>query len=410
MNCAITIRQPSTHPPPVSTAAATNKPATASEAAKPIRSTDDLINEFPDRFKGIGRFPGKYKIQLHHDAHPVIHAPRKCPIALCPKVKEHLNKMECLGVITCVDEPTDWVSSITYVQKANGELRLCLDPCNLNEAICHDHHKTPTVEEVAHEFAHSCFFTKLDACHGYWSIILNQDSSMLTTFNSPFSRYRFLRLPFGLVCSQDIFQKKMDQILEECQGCIGIADDITVHGHTEAEHDTHLRDLMQVAHKYDLVFNPQKTHVKAQAVNFFGCLYDANGVHPDPGKVDAVHALPAPTNITELQEFLGLVTYLSPFIPGLSTLTAPLRELLKKDTDFSWNRTYNIAFEWVKEAVISDTTLRYFDPSLPVTIQVDASQVGLGAALLQNGKPIAFASKALTKTECRYVNIERERC
>ena len=157
-----------------------------------------------------------------------------------------------------------------------------------------------------------------------------------------------------------------------------------------------------------MVFNPQKTHVKAQAVNFFGCLYDANGVHPDLGKVNAVHALPAPTNVTELQEFLGLVTYLSPFIPGLSTLTAPLRELLKKDTDFSWNRTYDVAFKRVKEAVISDTTLRYFDPSLPVTIQVDASQVGLGAALLQNGKPIAFTSKALTETECRYVNIERE--
>ena len=145
-----------------------------------------------------------------------------------------------------------------------------------------------------------------------------------TTFNSPFGRYHFLRLPFGLVCSQDIFQKKMDQILEECQGCIGIADDITVHGRTEAEHDACLRDLMRVACKYDLVFNPQKTHVKAQAINFFGCLYDANGVHPDPDKVDAVHALPAPTNVTELQEFLGLVTYLSPFIPGLSTLTAPL--------------------------------------------------------------------------------------
>ena len=81
---------------------------------------------------------------------------------------------------------------------------------------------------------------------------------------------------------------------------------------------------MQIACKYDLVFNPQKTHVKAQAFNFFGCLYDANGIHPDPGKVDAVHVLPAPTNIAELQEFLGLVTYLSPFIPGLSTLTAPL--------------------------------------------------------------------------------------
>ena len=165
---------------------------------------------------------------------------------------------------------------------------------------------------------------------------------------------------------------------------------------------------MHIAHKYDLEFNPQKTHMKAQAINFFGCLYDASGVHPDPGKVDAVHTLPAPTNVTELQEVWGLVTYLSPFIPRLSTLTTPLWELLKKDTDFIWNCTYDTAFEWIKEAVVSDTTLRYFDPSLPVTIQVDASQVGLGVALLQNGKPVAFASKALTETECWYANIERE--
>ena len=232
--------------------------------------------------------------------------------------------MEALGVITHVDQPTDWVSSITYVKKANSELHLCLDPCDFNRAICHDHHKIPTVEEVAHEFANLHYFTKLDACHGYWSIVLDEESSLLTTFNSPFGRYCFLCLPFGLVCSQDIFQKRMDQFLEECPGCIRIVDDITVHGCTEAEHDACLHNLMQVACKYGVVFNPQKMHVKAPTVNFFGCLYDANGVHLDPEKVDAVHALPAPTNVTELQEFLGMVTYLSPFFRGLSTLTALL--------------------------------------------------------------------------------------
>ena len=102
-----------------------------------------------------------------------------------------------------------------------------------------------------------------------------------------------------------------------------------------------------------------------------------------------------------------MVTYLSPFICGLST---PLQELLKKDADFTWNTSYEAAFEQVKQSIVSDTTLRYFNPSLPVTIQVDASQVGLGAALLQNNKPVAFASKALTDAECRYANIERERC
>ena len=237
----------------------------------------------------------------------------------------------------------------------------------------HDHHKMPTVEVVTHKFTNLHYFTKLDAHHGYWSIVLNEELSLLTTFNSPFGRYCFLHLPFGLVWSQDIFQKKMDQFLKECPGCIRIADVITVHGCTEAEHDAHLWNPMKVNNNYGVVFNPQKMHVKAPAINFFGCLYNANGVHPDLEKVEAVHALPVPTNVTELQEFLRMVTYLSPFICGLSTLTAPLQKLLRKDANFTWNATYEAAFQWVKQAIVSDTTLRYFDPSLPVTIQVNAS-------------------------------------
>ena len=149
----------------------------------------------------------------------------------------------------------------------------------------------------------------------------------------------------------------MDQILEECEGCIGIADDITIYCHTEAKHDAHLRKLMEVALKYGLVFNPKKAQAKAPLVRFFGCLYDESGVHPDPEKVDAVHALPTPTNVTELQEFLYMVTYLSPFIPGLSTLTAPLHELLMKDAEFSLDASYQTAFQCVNDAVVSDTTL-----------------------------------------------------
>ena len=122
---------------------------------------------------------------------------------------------------------------------------------------------------------------------------------------------------------------------------------------------------MHVAHKYGLVFKPQKTHMKAPAVNFFGCFYDADDVHLDLDKVNAVHALPSPTNVTKLQEFLGMVTYQSPFIPGLTTLTSPLHELLKKGTNFTWNCTYNATFQHVKDAVISDTTLSYLDPSFP---------------------------------------------
>ena len=114
---------------------------------------------------------------------------------------------------------------------------------------------------------------------------------------------------------------------------------------------------MEVAQKNGLVFNPKKTQTKAPVEKFFGCLYDESEVHPHLEKVDAVHAQPTPTNITEFQEFLGMVTYLNSFIPGLSTLPAPLHELLKKDVEFSWDASYQTAFQCVKDAVVSDTAL-----------------------------------------------------
>ena len=152
--------------------------------------------------------------------------------------------------------------------------------------------------------------------------------------------------------------KRMDQIPEEYEGCFGIADDITIHGSTAAEHEAHIWKLMEVTWKYGLVFNPKKTQVKTPLVKFFVSLYDESGVHPDPEKVDAVDALPTQTNITDLQEFLGMVTYLSPFILGLSTLTAALHELLKKYAEFSWDASYQTAFQQVKDAVVSDTTFQ----------------------------------------------------
>ena len=100
-----------------------------------IKSREDLIKAYPDRFEGIGRFPGTYHIALQDDAIPVVHSPRKCPIAMRPLVDEKLQDMQDKGIITPVMEPTDWVSSLAYSWKANGDLRVCLDPKDLNKAI-----------------------------------------------------------------------------------------------------------------------------------------------------------------------------------------------------------------------------------------------------------------------------------
>ena len=267
------------------------------------------------------------------EAQPVIHALRKCPIHLKDELKAEMDKMVKDKIIRKVDQLTELVSSLTYSRKSSGQLRICLDPKDLNKAIKRCHHRTPTLEEITHELSGARHFSKLDAKNGYWSVELDKESQLLTTFNSPFGRFCFQRMPFGLMMSQDVFQQKMDQILEQCPGTIGIADDEAVFGRTKEEHDQNLHNLMQVAAKSGLVFNSKKCIIKAPRIHFFGMVYDADGAHPDPKRVEDIKALPPPSNEAELQQFLGIVTYMSPFIPHMPQHTAILRDLFKKEAE-----------------------------------------------------------------------------
>ena len=145
------------------------------------------------------------------------------------------------------------------------------------------------------------------------------------------------------------------------------------------------------------MFNLEKCECKIPSINFFGCYYDAAGVHPDPDKVASIKALPSPENPKDLHKFLGMIQYLSPVVPNLANHTDALRGLLHKESEWQWTATHQHAFETLKEKMSESVTLTYFDPAKPTVIQVDASQKGLGAALLQNNKPVAYASKALTR-------------
>ena len=228
-------------------------------------------------------------------------------------------------------QPTDWVSSIVYSRKSSGQLRICLDPKDLNKAVKRPHYRTHTLDEVTHKLAGAKIFSKLDARHGYWSVSLDDESSLKTTFNSPFGRFCFTRLPFGLNLSQDVFQERMDNILEHCTGTMSIADDVGVFGKDEAEHDANLHNLMKTARRHGLVFNIDKCEIKRQSLKFFGLVFDAEGAHPDPKRIRDIEQMRRPVNSTELQEFLGIAMYMSPFLPKLSQQTAPLRDLLKKE-------------------------------------------------------------------------------
>ena len=220
-----------------------------------VTTVEGLKQAYPGQFDMLGDFRGVAKLHLKQDCEPFIDPPRKCSIHLKEKLKCELKKMEKQGVIRKVSEHTDWCSSLAYSVKKDGSLRICIDPRKLNQALKQCPHKVPTLEELNPQFAGSTVFSKLDAKSGYWSVHLDPDSQLITTFRTPFGRYCWTRLPFGLRVSQDIFQARMDEILEDLPGVVGITDDVCVHGKDEEEHDRNLKALMDRAKETGLVFN-----------------------------------------------------------------------------------------------------------------------------------------------------------
>ena len=177
---------------------------------------------------------------------------------------------------------------------------------------------------------------------------------------------------------------KIDQILEQVDGAIGIADDVIVYAKSEEEHDKTLHRIMQIAAGNGLVFNSTKCKIKSKSISFFGMSYSENGVSPDPEKLKDLQNMPYPTCKKELQEFLNLITYLSPFIPNLADKTHTLRGLLKKDAPFLWEEHHKECFEKLKTVISQDSTLTYINTTEIPVLQTDASLKRLGAALIQN--------------------------
>ena len=134
----------------------------------------------------------------------------------------------------------------------------------------------------------------------------------------------------------------------------------------------------------------------------------AEGFRPDPDKIKAIIDMPQPQNKQDLQRLLGMVNYLSQYIPNMSEITAPLRSLLKKETQWSWYDEHDNSLAKIKEVLTSRPVLRFFDINKPATIQADPSQNGLGGCLLQEGRPVIYASRSLTSAERNYAQIEKE--
>ena len=170
--------------------------------------------------------------------------------------------------------------------KTSGDLRVCLDPTELNKAILREYHPIPVVEDIVPDLKGSDLFSKLDLKDGYWHIKLTEESSYLTTFNTPFGKFRYSCLPFGLCVSQDVFQRKVDETYGSCEGTISISDDLTCHGKGAEQHDMRLHKAMEQTRRANLCLNYDKLIVKQSGVKFFGNIYNLEGVRGDPEKVN----------------------------------------------------------------------------------------------------------------------------
>ena len=265
-----------------------------------------MLKEYHDCFDKIGRFPGdQYHIKLVDHVHP----PRTVPVHILPLYKAELDKMIADDVFNEVTEPTAWVNSIVCNVKETSDgkkkVRLCLDPKDLNKNIRLEHYYSRTIDEILPSLHNKNYFSVVDTTKGYWHVELDHESSLLCTFNTLVGRYRFKRLPFGIVVSQDIFQRKLDDIYKNIPNVTGIADDIIVFGSAEEEHDNAFVNMLEATRANNVSLNSEKLQFKQPSVNFFGHELAADGILPAADKYlcPIQHkGAPVPTRISHLPQ------------------------------------------------------------------------------------------------------------
>jgi hypothetical protein len=379
------------------------------------RQLNELMVKYKDRFEGLGKLKEvKLKIYTKNSIKPIAQKARRLPFLMKQQVDKELDRLLELKVIEPVPKPPTWVNPIVVVpKKDSSSIRMCVDMRAVNEAIIREPFQIPTLEEVIHDFNGCTVFTKLDLNKGYHQIELDEESRDLTAFATHRGIFRYTRLLFGMSSAAEIYQREIEHALAGILQTRNISDDIIIGGRSVEELLIRTEEVLQRLREKNLTVNPAKCEFIKPELIYMGHKLSAAGIDPDERKVKSIQELAAPANQKELRSFLGLIIYCSKFLPNFATITEPLRQLLRHDASWEWTSRHQVTFESLKETLLSTDTLAYFDPNLHTEIITDASPVGLGAVLMQKQaddtiRPVTYASRALTKVEQRYSQIERE--
>lgn len=384
-----------------------------------INKIDDeqakLAREFPNVFSNkLGTYKGrKFEIHLKENCKPIYKKAHPVPYAFRGRIEAELDRLEREGVISKV-ESSEWATPIVAVVKKNGAIRICGNyRLTINRYMEIDRHPVPRVQDLLATQGKNIVQTKLDLVQAYQQALVHHSSKFLTTISTHKGLYVCNRMMFGIASGPGWFQREMERHLGDIPGVTLFFDDVRVGGKNKKEHDERLREVLRRLDKLGLTVRIEKCEIAKEKIKFLGYELDSKGVHVSKEKVEAIAKISAPTNVKELQVFLGMMNYYSKFIKNYASIVSPLYELLNKNRKWVWSRKCDNAFRQAKESLASREVLMFYDMQLPVKITCDASPSGLGAVLSHvlpnnSAKPVAYASRALNKAEKNYAQIDRE--
>lgn len=331
-------------------------------------------------------------------------------------MREYIKESLANGFIRPSTSPAG--AGFFFVGKKDGGLRPCIDYRGLNNITIKNRYPLPLMNSAFERLQEASFFTKLDLRNAYNLVRIREGDEWKTAFNTHDGHYEYLVMPFGLVNAPSVFQALVNDVLREMleRFVFVYLDDILIFSPTLAEHKQHVRQVLETLLKAKLFVKAEKCTFHAQTVSFLGFIVSKGSVRMDPDKVVAVRNWPAPQSVKEVQRFLGFANFYRRFIRNFSAIAAPIIALTKKNVPsaFVWSPAAEAAFQELKKRFSSEPILVLPDPSLPFVVEVDASEVGVGAILSQRPPwdnklhPCAYFSRSLSAAERNYSIGDRE--